>query len=86
MSYKMLYHVLTNVYCFTLCYLVSFKSMFKPRTGTVVIYPACKSDCVDGEIEYPYQHHGALYSDIFRTILFGFSLAIQYTLSPTDIR
>ena len=32
------------------------------------------------------KHHGALYSDIFKTSLFDFSLANQYTLSPINIR
>ena len=40
-SFKMLYLVWTNVFfCFTRYYVISFKSIFKTRTDTVVIYPA----------------------------------------------
>ena len=45
-----------------------------------------KLDCVVGGMECLYQHHGALYNDIFKTSLFDFSLANHYNLSPIDIR
>ena len=45
-----------------------------------------KLDCAVGGMECLYQHHGALYNDIFKTSLFDSSLASHYNLSPVDIR
>ena len=80
----------TNVFLFypVLSYLIKVDVQNSHWYSCYISCIMCgKNDWMDGEIECSYRHHGALYSDIFRTSLFfEFSLANHCTLLPIDTR